>query len=240
MNPSGGSAVRVPPLPPHTIMKTRILALTLAGLGALGCQSESHRTVETPTVESYSTNYTGPRTALSIGKFSNASPYLRGIFSDGVDRLGNQARTILQTHLSMTNRFDVLDRENLSAMDQESEISGEALQLEGASILVTGQVTEFGRRNLGDKQLFGVLGRGKKQIAYSKVSINLVDARTSRVIYSAQGAGEFELSDREVLGTGSTSGYDSTLNGKVLNLAITDAVNKLVRGFEAGEWSGTR
>lgn len=213
-------------------------ALAALALAATACQgTESHRTVETETVESYGTDYRGPKAALSIGQFSNASPYLRGIFSDGVDRLGNQARTILKTHLSMTNRFDLLDRENLEALEQESALSGAAQELAGAQIVIGGQVTEFGRKETGDQQLFGVLGRGKTQIAYSKVSLNVVDVKTSRVVYSVQGAGEYALSDREVLGTGSTSGYDSTLNGKVLNLAITDAVNKMVRAIESGEWN---
>jgi curli biogenesis system outer membrane secretion channel CsgG len=102
-------------------------------------------------------------------------------------------------------------------------------------LVVTGQVTEFGRRTSGDKQLFGILGRGKTQVAYSKVSVLLVDVRTSRIVYSVQGAGEFALSDREVVGFGTSSGYDSTLNGKVLNLAITNAVNKMVEALEGGE-----
>ena len=214
------------------------LVLSLAALLlTTGCRgTESSRVVETQAVESYGTSYQGPRAALSIGKFNNASPYMRGIFSDGQDRLGSQARTILKTHLSQTNRFDLMDRENLEAMGQEANFSGQDLNIAGANILVTGQVTEFGRKTVGDKQLFGVLGRGKTQTAYSKVSINLVDARTSRVIHSVQGAGEFALSDREVIGFGSDAGYDSTLNGKVLNLAVTDAVNKLVRSLEMGEW----
>ncbi|QDV04681.1 Putative lipoprotein [Planctomycetes bacterium Poly30] len=204
---------------------------------AAGCRgTESSRVLETQTVESYGTSYSGPRAALSVGKFNNASPYMRGIFSDGQDRLGNQARTILKTHLSQTNRFDLLDRENLEAMNQEAGFSGQELQIAGANLLVTGQVTEFGRKSVGDKQLFGVLGRGKTQTAYSKVSLNVVDARTSRIVHSVQGAGEYALSDREVLGFGSDAGYDSTLNGKVLNLAVTDAVNKLVRSIEMGEW----
>lgn len=207
-------------------------------LSVSACRSsESHRTVETETVASYGTNYAGPRAALSIGRFSNASPYLRGIFSDGVDRLGNQARTILKTHLSQTGRFELLDRENMEALEQESALSGDAQELQGAQIVVGGQVTEFGRKETGDEQLFGVLGRGKTQVAYSKVSINVVDVRTSRVVYSVQGAGEYALSNREVLGTGSTAGYDSTLNGKVLNLAITDAVNKMVSAIESGAWN---
>ena len=93
----------------------------------------------------------------------------------------------------------------------------------------------FGRKETGDTQLFGILGRGKKQIAYSKVSLNVVDVTTSRIVYAVQGAGEYELGSREVLGTGGSQGYDSTLNGKVLNFSITDAVNKLVRDLESGQ-----
>jgi curli biogenesis system outer membrane secretion channel CsgG len=97
-------------------------------------------------------------------------------------------------------------------------------------------VTEFGRKEVGDQQLFGILGRGKTQIAYSKVSLNVVDAVTSEVIFSVQGAGEYALSNREVIGFGGTASYDSTLNGKVLDLAIREAVNRLVEGVESGQW----
>ena len=55
-----------------------------------------------------------------------------------------------------------------------------------------------------------------------------------------QGAGEYELSSREVLGFGGTQGYDSTLNGKVLDLAIREAVNRLVEGVEQGKWTPAR
>ncbi len=86
---------------------------------------------------------------------------------------------------------------------------------------------EFGRKTTGDKQLWGILGKGKSQVAYSKVTLNVLDARTSEVLYSVSGAGEYSLSDREVIGFGGTSGYDSTLNGKVLSLAIQEAVANL-------------
>jgi curli biogenesis system outer membrane secretion channel CsgG len=214
-------------------MKSSLLLLPL--LLTPACQStETYQTVDTATVASYNTDYSGPKAALSVGKFNNASPYLQGIFSDGEDRLGNQARTILKTHLTQTGRFDLYDRENMSALSEESSLSGVEQQLEGADLVVTGQVTEFGRRTTGDEQLFGILGKGKTQLAYSKVSVLLVDVHTSRVVHSVQGAGEYALSDREIIGFGSKSGYDSTLNGKVLNLAITDAVNKMVADLENG------
>jgi curli biogenesis system outer membrane secretion channel CsgG len=63
-----------------------------------------------------------------------------------------------------------------------------------------------------------------------------VDAVTSEVIFSVQGAGEYALSNREVIGFGGTASYDSTLNGKVLDLAIREAVNRLVEGVESGQW----
>ena len=62
------------------------------------------------------------RSPIAVGKFDNRSSYMRGIFSDGVDRLGGQAKTILITHLQQTNRFNVLDRDNMSEIQQEAAI----------------------------------------------------------------------------------------------------------------------
>jgi curli biogenesis system outer membrane secretion channel CsgG len=55
-------------------------------------------------------------------------------------------------------------------------------------------------------------------------------------VFSVQGAGEYALSNREIIGFGGTASYDSTLNGKVLDLAIREAVNRLVEGIERGAW----
>lgn len=217
------------------------VALLLVLSPAIGCKaSEGHRTVQKETVATYRTDYSGPRHALSIGKFANASPYMRGIFAEGPDQLGGQAKTILKTHLSQTGRFTLLDRDNLGEIETESRIAGTPQTLTGAEVVVTGEVTEFGRRTTSDHQLFGLGGRGKKQLAYSVVSLNVVDVATSQVVYSVQGAGEYELDDREILGFGTSSGYDATLNGKVLNLSITEAVNKLAEGLERGDWSPVR
>jgi curli biogenesis system outer membrane secretion channel CsgG len=206
-------------------------AATLAG-----CATESHQALNTEKVTSASTPYNGPRTTLVVGKFDNRSSYMRGLFSDGVDRLGGQAKTILITHLQQANRFTVMDRDNMKEIEYESTLTGKAQKLKGADFLITGDVTEFGRKEVGDVQLFGILGRGKSQVAYSKVSLNVVSAETSEVIFSVQGAGEYALSSREVVGFGGTSSYDSTLNGKVLDLAIREAVERLVEGMDKGSW----
>jgi curli biogenesis system outer membrane secretion channel CsgG len=213
------------------------LFLLLAFFMLSGCATESHKTLETESVTTYKTSYSGPKQTLAVGKFKNRSTYMNGIFSDGNDRLGSQAKMILKTHLAQTNRFITVDRSNLSEISQESKRMGKKQRITGASIVITGEVTEFGRKSVGDHQLFGILGHGKKQIAYTKVSLNIIDVQTSQIVYAIQGAGEYALSNREILGFGGNASYDSTLTGKVLNLAIMDAVNKLVEGLERGEWS---
>ena len=120
---------------------------------------------------------------------------------------------------------------------EESALNKEVQNIKGARYVITGDVTEFGRKTTGDHQLFGILGKGKTQPAYAKVNLNVVDVKNSEVIYSTQGAGEYELSNREVLGFGGSAGYDSTLNGKVLSLAIIEAVNNLTRGLESGAFN---
>ena len=219
-------------------MKIRLAATaaTCTVLLLTGCATESSRSLEVPKVPTYGTQYQGQRSPIAVGKFDNRSSFQRGIFSDGVDRLGNQAKTTLMTHLQQTNRFNVLDRTNMDEIRAEAGISGQQQQLKGAAFVITGDVTEFGRKTVGDHQLFGILGRGMTQVAYAKVALNVVDVRTSEVAYSVQGAGEYQLSNREVIGFGGTAGYDATLNGKVLDLAIREAVNNLVNGIESGAW----
>ncbi|MES2118642.1 MAG: CsgG/HfaB family protein [Pseudomonadota bacterium] len=210
-------------------------ALMVAALA--GCATESSQAVAVPTVASAARPYTGVRTLVAVGKFDNRSSFMRGIFSDGVDRLGGQAKTILIAHLQQTNRFNVLDRDNLQELKQEADFKKQGQAIKGADFVVTGDVTEFGRKEVGDHQLFGIMGRGKTQVAYAKVTLNIVNIATSEVVYSTQGAGEYSLSNREILGFGGTASYDATLNGKVLDLAMREAVDHLVTGVEAGAMS---
>lgn len=211
-------------------------ALVAACLLALltGCATESSKVIVSEKVAAAAKPYVGARVPVSIGKFENRSPFMRGIFSDGVDRLGNQSKTILVSHLNQSNRFNVLDRENMSEAMQEVRIKSQTQAVKGADFLITGDVTEFGRKEVGDHQLFGILGRGKEQIAYAKVTLNVVNVLTSEVAYSVQGAGEYALSNREIIGFGGTASYDATLNGKVLDLAIRQAVDNLANAVDAG------
>ncbi|MEM5389389.1 CsgG/HfaB family protein [Paraburkholderia phymatum] len=217
---------------PFTPCALLVAVLAAAALG--GCATEASRSLPTPEVSSANVPHAGKPVPVAVGKFDNRSSYMRGIFSDGVDRVGSQAKTLLVTALQQSRRFSVLERDNLSEIRQEAQIANKAQQLKGANYVITGDVTEFGRKEVGDQQLFGILGRGKSQVAYAKVSLNIVDTTTSEVITSSEGAGEYSLSNREIIGFGGTASYDSTLNGKVLDLAIKEAVNHLVEQVDAG------
>lgn len=206
--------------------------LVLAGCSA----TESSRTIEAPKVNASYQAYQGPKSKLVVGKFQNRSNFQNGIFNAETDQLGSQAKTILLTHLQQTNRFLVMDRANMAELSQEAQYAGANQKVIGAKYVVTGDVTEFGRKQTGDKQLFGLLGKGKEQVAYAKVALNIVDVETSAVVFSVMGAGEFSLENREVVGFGGTASYDATLNGKVLDLAMREAVNNLVEGIQSNQW----
>lgn len=213
----------------------------IAGLLLLSsCATETSQALPTSQVQAATRSYHGPKRTIVVGKFDNRSSFMRGLFSDGVDRLGGQAKTILVTHLQQTGRFTVLDRENLDELKREASLSGATQTLKGADYALTGDITEFGRKEVGDQQLFGIVGSGKQQVAYAKVSLYVVNVSTSEVMFSVQGAGEYKLSNREVLGFGGTASYDSTLNGKVLDLAIRQAVDALATEIDAGKLNAFR
>lgn len=218
---------------PYVAVAPALIALLMLG----GCATESSRSLEVAKVQSAAAPYSGVRVPISVGKFDNRSGFMRGIFTDGVDRLGGQAKTTLIAHLQQSQRFNVLDRENLQEIKQEAQFKSQSQTIRGADFVVTGDISEFGRKEVGDRQLFGLLGRGKAQIAYAKVTLNIVNSLTSEVVYSARGAGEYELSNREIVGFGGTAGYDATLNGKVLDLAVREAVNNLVTGLDGKQWT---
>jgi curli biogenesis system outer membrane secretion channel CsgG len=218
-----------------------VMAVMAVIAAAGGCKgpAESRRAIEPQAVTLKNTPYFGQRYRVALGKFENRTPYLTGIFSDGQDKLGIQAKTNLAAHVTMSNRFVMVDRVNLEELATEAQIAGQAQSLTGAQVVLTGAVTEFGRRETGTAGLGGILQRSRTQVAYAKVTVNAVDVRTGQILYSVQGAGEYDLTNEHVLGFGSEAGYDSTLTDKVLNLAMIEVVNRLVEGLEGQSWKPT-
>eukprot|EP01035_Chromulina_nebulosa_P047756 gene47756-64781_t len=70
------------------VVRLRHFLPLIASLALFGCATETHQAIETPQVKAAAKAYSGPKSAIAVGKFDNRSSFMRGIFSDGVDRLG--------------------------------------------------------------------------------------------------------------------------------------------------------
>ncbi len=62
--------------------------LLLIGILLSGCATETSQTVVVSQVNSAQIPFSGIKTPMAVGKFDNRSSFMRGMFSDGVDRLG--------------------------------------------------------------------------------------------------------------------------------------------------------
>lgn len=210
--------------------------LMFGTLGMISCAAnESHHAIVPLKIESQSSIGGRPVTVI-IGQFINRSTYMNGIFADSSDKLGSQAQQILVTHLSESPAFVVADRRNMGVLADEAKYAGTKQKITGAEDVISGAVTEFGRKETGTQSLFGLTHKTKTQTLYAKVSLSVVDVKTSKVKATYQGAGEYELTNKEVLGIGGYAGYDSTLADKVLNLAIMEAVQRMVEGRQSNAW----
>ncbi|HET6553644.1 MAG TPA: CsgG/HfaB family protein [Dyella sp.] len=55
------------------------------------------------------------------------------MISDGIDRLGSQAKTVLILHLQHTHHFNVLERDNLEEIGREAAIKSQVQRLKGST-----------------------------------------------------------------------------------------------------------
>lgn len=169
-----------------TTKKVLSLAVATAVLTLQGCAIEFHESIQTEkAVQSNQTvtrDSTNTKVPVAIGQFANHSTLQNVIFA-GEDKLGSQAEAILLTYLQQAGCYLVLDRNNMKALAQESNFNKKSQHIKGARYIVTGDIVEFGHRNVGDKQLFGIIGKGKRQQAYAKVILNIVDTESSAVVY---------------------------------------------------------
>ena len=99
--------------------------------------------------------------------------------------------------------------------------------------LIIGSLTEFGRKTEGES---GFLSSTKKQVAFAKVDLRLVDSKTGLVYHSLSGAGETSSESASVAGFGSKSSYDGTLNDAAISNAISDAISKLTAEIKTRTW----
>lgn len=179
-------------------------------------------------------NKTGLKRKVAIARFSNETKYGQSFFIDkDNDRIGKQAVDILSSKLLETDKFILLERADLEKINKELALEDYTPLKNMADFLIIGSVTEFGRKDTGE---VGIFSRTKKQTAFAKVHVRLVDVYSGEVIYSEEGMGEAYAEAGTVFGIGGQSGYDSTLNDKALEAAITNLSSNIIENLLDKEW----
>ncbi len=152
---------------------------------------------------------------------------------DKGDVLGKQVTDLLSKALTESGQYLVFERPDIERLKDEAKLTGQELNLVGVDTLIIGSLTEFGRKTEGKS---GFLSSTKKQIAFAKVDLRLVDSKTGLVYHSLSGAGESSSESASVAGFGSKASYDGTLNDAAISNAISDAISKLTAEMQTRPW----
>jgi curli biogenesis system outer membrane secretion channel CsgG len=225
-------------------MNIRTYASTVALLSLIsGCATIEHKTehdtqarAETvsKTVKAATADTKSLKRKVAIGRFSNETVYGQSFFIDSDNnRIGKQAMDILSAKLFETGKFIMLERADLAQIQKELKIGGSSELKNAADYVIVGSITEFGRKEVSD---VGIFSRVKRQEANAKVHIRVIDVSTGQIIYSEEGKGTAYSEAGAVFGVGTKAGYDSSLNDKVLDAAITNLASNVIENMLDKPW----
>lgn len=179
---------------------------------------------------------TGLKRKVAIGRFTNETRYGQSFFLDkNNDKIGKQAMDILSAKLFQSGRFIMLERADLSKIEDELKMGNHVTLDNSADFLILGSVTEFGRKETSD---VGVFSRVKKQEVFAKVHIRIVDVSTGLIIYSEEGKGTTFSEAGTVMGVGGKAGYNGQLNDKAIDAAISDLTSNIIENMLDKPWKG--
>lgn len=168
---------------------------------------------------------------VAIGRFSNETQYAKGLFYDkDNDPMRKQALDILSSKLAASEKFILLEREDLDVLVAEA---GADMNKIGADYIILGSITEFGRKAEGEQKVFSST---KTQTVEAGVSIRLVEAATGLIIYSDEAKGFAETTTKQTMGLGGTAGFDATLSDKAISAALSQLVENIINKCMDKPW----
>jgi len=222
------------------------LALTLL-VGLFGCATQAPQIVQVEAPHSKASLRTAQtevakqapivptlKRKIALGRITNETNYGQSLLRDNYnDPLGKQVTDLLSKSLTETGEFIVFERPDIGRIQAESRLTDSKLNLVGVDTLIVGSLTEFGRKTVGAS---GFVSANKKQIAFAKVDIRLVDTKTGHVFYATSGSGEASTETGSVFGFGSQASYDGTLNDAAIRQAVGDAINGMTVELNKRPW----
>ncbi len=215
-------------------MKNILLGLSIF-LTLVNCTTTQNVVQVQPQIQTVKVDEQVLKRKVAIARFSNETQYAKGLFYDKEnDPIGKQALDILSTKLASSGKFILLERQDMDKIEAELELAGNNnLQKVGADYLIIGSVTEYGRKNVGDVNVFS---RSKTQTVEAAVSIRLVDVSTGQIIYSEEAKGQAETTSQTVMGLGERTDYDATLSDKAISAAISKLVENIINNSMEKPW----
>jgi curli biogenesis system outer membrane secretion channel CsgG len=200
--------------------------------------------------------YSGPKARIAVADFDVKAAKATG-------QIGTGLREMLVTALINSSRYSVLERQALSAVMQEQELSASGAAQQGAGgpqrgkiktadLIITAAVTEFepeasggsagigGGGGVGSGILGGLLGASLNK-AHMALDIRIVDASTSEVLAATRVQGQAtDVSGMAGLGfLGSWAlgaglgGYANTPMEKAIRICIIEAVRYISQTIPA-------
>ncbi len=171
---------------------------------------------------------------IALGRITNETSFGKSLLRDSAgDPLGKQVTDLLSKSLTESGAYIVFERSDIGKLKDESALIGTKLNLVGVDALIIGSLTEFGRKTQGQS---GFASSSKKQVAFAKIDLRVVDANTGLVFFATSGAGESSTESSSTFGFGSQAAYDGTLNDSAIRQAVSEAVNRLSTEMAARPW----
>lgn len=234
--------VTTPHLPFHP--RLGVLAACLAALA--GCATQTPPTAVREAAPSIEAQKQAQRAVVAapatpvlkrkvaLGRISNETQYGQSLLRDREgDPLGKQVTDLMSKALTESNAYLVFERPDIARIEAENKLVGSTANLIGVDALIVGSLTEFGRKTVGKT---GFASSSKRQVAFAKVDVRLVDVKTGHVFFAASGAGEASTETASTFGFGSQASYDGTLNDTAIRQAVSEAVNKMSNELANRPW----
>lgn len=233
----------------HTASATRVTTglMTLLAIALSGCavQSPPISSVEAP--QSVAMQRAAQQAVLAaapaaptlkrkiaLGRISNETSYGQSLLRDNSgDPLGKQVTDLMSKALTSSGGYLVFERPDIGRLQAESSLTDTRLNLVGVDALIIGSLTEFGRKTVGAT---GFVSSSKRQVAFAKIDIRVVEVSTGHVFFATSGAGEASTETASTFGFGSQASYDGTLNDTAIRQAVSEAVNRLTVEMSTRPW----
>lgn len=176
----------------------------------------------------------GLKRKVAIARFTNETNYGRSFLVDADQNpIGKQCVDILSKKLLDTGKFLLLERSDLGKINAELGLANLGTLKNAAEYLIVGSITGFGRKNEGN---VGVFTRKKRQTAFAKVTIRLIEVESGAVLYAEEGSGEAFSEQKTAVGLGPRADYDTALNDQALDAAISNLASKVIENLLEKPW----